>query len=120
LKSIKTYSYASSRKSSRERHFATSDLFSIKLSRRFVLLEQEVYKGVSRGVALSNIIEGKRNCKVAFTFKYFFLDLIIELSLRFYMSFLVRIIYKELKLRIRNLLALLKKSRELETHLYRA
>jgi hypothetical protein len=68
----------------------------------------------------SNIIKGKRNYKTTFTFKHFFLNLIIKLSLRFYTSFLIKTTYKELKLQIRNLLALLKKSRKLKTYLYKA
>jgi hypothetical protein len=67
-----------------------------------------------------NIIKGKHNRKVAFTFKHLFSDLIIELSLRFYTSFLAGITYKELKLRIRNLPALPKKSYKLKTYLYEA
>jgi hypothetical protein len=119
-KSTKTYSYASSRESSRERRFATSDPFPIKPLRKFVLFKQEVRKRVNRGIALSNIIKRKHNYKVTFTFKHLFLNLIIKLSLKFYISFLTGTTYKELKLRIHNLLALLKKSRELETYLYGA
>jgi hypothetical protein len=119
-KSTKIHGYASLRESPRERRSATSDPFPIKPSRGFVPPEQEVRKGVNRGIASSNIMEGKRNRKVAFTFEHLFSDLIMEPGPRFYTSFLAGITYKEPKLRIRSLLALLKKSRELETHLYGA
>ena len=77
-------------------------------------------KGVSKGVIASNIVKGKRNCNIAFTFKHFFLNFIIKLVLRFYTSFLAGITYKKSQLRIRDLLAPLKKFRKLETYLYRA
>jgi hypothetical protein len=119
-KSTKTYGYASSRESPRERRSATSDPFPTKPPRGFVPPEQEVRKGVSRGVASSNIVEGKRNRKAAFTFKYLFSDLTMEPGPRFYTSFLAGTTYKEPKLRIRDLPALPKKSRELETYPYGA
>jgi hypothetical protein len=119
-KSTKTHGYASSRESPRERRSATSDPFPTKPSRGFVPPEQEVRKGVSRGVASSNIVEGKRNRKAAFTFEHLFSDLTMEPGPRFYTSFLAGTTYKEPKLRIRDLPALPKKSRELETHPYGA
>jgi hypothetical protein len=97
-KSTKIHGYASLRESPRERRSVTFDLFPIKSSRGFIPPEQEVYKGVNRGIALSNIMEGKHNRKVAFTFKHLFLDLIIEPGPRFYILFLTGITYKEPKL----------------------
>jgi hypothetical protein len=97
-KLIKIYSYASSYESPRERHSITFDLFSTKPPRGFILPEQEVYKGVNRGITLLNIIKGKYNHKITFIFKYFFLNLIIEPGPRFYISFLTGIIYKKFKL----------------------
>jgi hypothetical protein len=119
-KSTKTHGYTSSRESPRERHSATSDSFPTKPPRGFILPKQEVRKEVSRDIASLNIIKGKHNRKVAFMFKYLFLDLIIEPGPRFYMSFLAGIIYKKPKLRIRDLPALSKKSCKLKTHLYGA
>ena len=97
-KSTKIHGYASSRDSPGERRSATSDPFPTKPPRGFVPPEQEVRKRVSRGIMSSNIMEGKRNRKVAFMFEYLFLDFIMELESRFYMSFLAGIIYKESKL----------------------
>jgi hypothetical protein len=119
-KSTKTHGYASSRESPRERRSVTSDPFPTKPPRGFVPPKQEVRKGVSRGITSSNIIEGKYNRKAMFTFEHLFLDLTIEPGPRFYTSFLAGIIYKKLKLRIRDLLALPKKSRELKTYPYEA
>jgi hypothetical protein len=77
-----------------------------------------VYKGTSKGIMSSNIVKGKRNCKATFTIEPLFWDLIKELISKYYMSFLIRIIYKESKLRIRDLPAPSKKHRELDNHLY--
>ena len=57
-----------------------------------------MYKGTSKGIVFSNIIKGKYNYKVTFTIKLLFWDLIKEPISKYYMSFLIRIIYKELKL----------------------
>jgi hypothetical protein len=67
-----------------------------------------------------NIIKGKYNYKVVFIIKLLFWDFIKELISKYYISFLVRIIYKELKLRIRDFPTLPKKHYELDSHLYRA
>jgi hypothetical protein len=65
-KSITLSDSSSSRDSPQDRPLITSKLLPTKLPHGFVLLEQEVCKGVNRGVTPSNIVEGKRNCKVAF------------------------------------------------------
>ena len=92
----------------------------IKPPCEFVSLEQEVCKGINKSITLLNIIKGKCNCKVTFTIELLFWDFIKELISKYYMSFLIRITYKELKLRIRDLLALLKKYYKLNNHLYKA
>jgi hypothetical protein len=46
--------------------------------------------------------------------------MIIELVLKFYTLFLIRTIYKELKLQIRDLFTPLKKHYELDNHPYKA
>ncbi len=120
LKSTKPRGYANARDPPRESCPATSALLPTKPPRGFVPPEQEVYKGVSRGITTLNIVEGKRNRNAAFTFKHLFLDLTIELVLRFYILFLARITFKESQLRILDLPALPKKFCELETYLYRA
>jgi hypothetical protein len=119
-KSTKRRGQASSRDPPRERRPATSAPLPTKPPRGFVPPEQEVRKGVSRGVAASNIVEGKRNRNATFTFEHLFSNLTIELVSRFYTSFLTGTTYKESQLRIRDLPAPLKKFRELETHLYGA
>jgi hypothetical protein len=39
----------------------------IKPPREFIPLEQEVYKGVNKGIIPLNIVKGRRNRKVTFT-----------------------------------------------------
>jgi hypothetical protein len=119
-KSIKTHNYASLYKSLREQYFIIFNPFSIKPLHGFILLKQEVYKGINQDIISLNIIKKKYNYKAVFMFKYLFLNLIIKLSLKFYISFLAKITYKKLKLRIYNLLTLLKKSCKLKTYLYKA
>ena len=111
---------SSSRDSPRDQSLTISKPLSTKLSCGFVLLEQEVYKGTNKGIIPSNIIKGKYNCKIAFIIELLFWDLIEEPISKYYISFLIGIIYKELKLRIRDLPILSKKYRELDSYLYEA
>jgi hypothetical protein len=111
---------SSTRDSPRRRHATTSKPPPTKPPRGFVPPEQEARKGVNRGVASSNIVEGKRNRKAAFTIKQLFWDLTIYPTSTYYSSFLAGTTFQEPKLRIRDLPAPPKKHRELDTHPYGA
>jgi hypothetical protein len=111
---------SSSRDSPRDQPLTTSKPLPTKPPRGFVPPEQEVRKGINRGVAPSNIVEGKRNRKAAFTIEPLFWDLIEEPISKYYTSFLAGTTYKEPKLRIRDLPAPPKKHRELDSHPYGA
>jgi hypothetical protein len=72
LKSITLSDSSNSRDSPQDQPLTTSKLLPIKPPCRFIPLEQEVCKGVNKGITPLNIIKGKCNYKVVFMIEQLF------------------------------------------------